>query len=304
MSRRGLLFADGFFPFPISRDDVEEWDGSTFYNGAPSNASDKTTRVVGPFTHRPVGFTLEELSRIFWRVKHWKITADFTVKEMGLVEDGEIEPGVPNFEWDVAFTYPFNVTFDGGDIDPGRDSGDGTIDAKYKYEHTTISATAPSTIDQIYLEGKISGESYLCTGANSRLFSLSLDVGLSVAVVFEIFFQSLPTYYLNDLYYPYLVIQTAQQNGITSAYSFKDGETSQIATTTSGNPDAIADYTEASSAVTFFGHSVPIRWPDGEWVKIDTEDQFMVFSPNAISIEPSKFWSYGGIYDEDTGAPV
>jgi hypothetical protein len=65
----GLLYADGHFPFCVKEADGL-WDGETRYMGSPSmSETEDLTNVVGPGTSRPWGGALDEISRLFWRVK-------------------------------------------------------------------------------------------------------------------------------------------------------------------------------------------------------------------------------------------
>ena len=56
-----------------------QWDETTRYGNVPSKSSSQEVAVYGLGTIRPLGFTREELVRIFWRVKIMQFTMGVTV---------------------------------------------------------------------------------------------------------------------------------------------------------------------------------------------------------------------------------
>lgn len=80
---RGLTYCDGWFPFPIrgegsATDTFSEWDGSTTFEVSgiktPSGSSSKLVEVYGNGSRRPCGFTREEFSAMYWRVRRWELS--------------------------------------------------------------------------------------------------------------------------------------------------------------------------------------------------------------------------------------
>lgn len=68
------------FPFCVLP--AQEWDGATVYTRAPvgyvpttvpSASSESYSPVFGEGTHYPVGFTLEEVIELYWRIAVWEV---------------------------------------------------------------------------------------------------------------------------------------------------------------------------------------------------------------------------------------
>jgi len=85
----GPLLRDGF-NFPINPN-VELWDGSTFFGGNASNSSSQQTNVVGPGTLNPIGFSLIDLAKAYWRVRQANCDADYTLSYGGTTTDDGLE---------------------------------------------------------------------------------------------------------------------------------------------------------------------------------------------------------------------
>lgn len=49
------------------------WDGSTWFGGTRSKSAATLIDVVGADTKHPLGFTIPELSQVVWRVRQWKV---------------------------------------------------------------------------------------------------------------------------------------------------------------------------------------------------------------------------------------
>jgi hypothetical protein len=81
----------GYFPFRVVEKDqhgdpLELWDGTTYGPNLdeeefeirdPSKSSTEYILVAGPGTAYPMGFTLEELSEIYWRISILKVTLNY-----------------------------------------------------------------------------------------------------------------------------------------------------------------------------------------------------------------------------------
>jgi hypothetical protein len=63
----------------------EIWDGETFYDGEPSKSNSELITVVGHGTVLPVGLTLELLCKLVWRVEEFSVTVPHSL-------DGDINP--------------------------------------------------------------------------------------------------------------------------------------------------------------------------------------------------------------------
>ena len=87
MSRLNYLGLRSGFPFPIRElaedgKPFEQWDGSTaakpadYCSKEPSKSSAQFVDVFGEGSFRPYGFTLSEITELFWRARRWKFSLD------------------------------------------------------------------------------------------------------------------------------------------------------------------------------------------------------------------------------------
>jgi hypothetical protein len=70
--------ADGTAKLPFCLEGAELWDSSTYFGQNPSNSSSEQTKVVGPYTNRPVGMTYERLLEIYYKSKHFFLSINYT----------------------------------------------------------------------------------------------------------------------------------------------------------------------------------------------------------------------------------
>jgi hypothetical protein len=128
--RRGIFFADGYFPFPVPI--VPVWDGETFFEDEifgvegqrkrPSADPEVYKLVCGPKTSFPIGpMSREEASWMYWRIKEWDVMEDiaesvsasegyFGVSPSVPTLTGEVRDGQVTPEWmreEMLITDPF-----------------------------------------------------------------------------------------------------------------------------------------------------------------------------------------------------
>lgn len=94
-------FASSTNSYDEDGEPYQAWDGSTLFGHGPSGSSSKYIPVYGPGTSYPVGFTLNELIELYWRIKYIKITVNTNGYN-----------GYPNNEglsWDLSLVFTTNM---------------------------------------------------------------------------------------------------------------------------------------------------------------------------------------------------
>ena len=321
------ISALGYFPFCIQENaqdglPVEFWDGVTYYklegqwpdgdddpfegtvDFYPSKTSNVPIDVLGDGTFYPVGFTFEELMFLYWRVRR------FDVKPV----DGP--------EWIAGPLDVFPIIEGGTELEIANYFG-----APRPLQNAEARLVCgPQTfrqLDRVFYQyypygAAIHIDDYLEEGDEIGQIFFSLDllffpIGRTYPQGGSLGPESGPVYRSGDLYYPRIYVQGSyrnfeqlappgyetrnfQKNILPFKYKEEDWDVNIGWIDVSGPPKAdsfrlILKLPTRDVTIPFYaliGYEYP-NFPD---------------PLITLVIEPSKYLTYGGTYDEDTGQPV
>lgn len=324
---RGLFYADGFFPFAVP--EGEEWDGSTYVGVNPSKSAeefgDRTNLfVVGPGSHYPVGFSLFAMDQIFWKVKSLSVGTDWLLRtethsggpDVVLNLRGEI----PSTEFPAGYVQDKYFPNEFGDIETLKVYG---LSNDYETGLVVPGLIGEKpTSDYVFLERGMQDDdekrrSLVCGNScrhkafgwngvpsaweeNGEFFSMFQHDSIPPAKLPEIL-------KVGDLYYPRLFITTLsyERSWYTGdpVPSFLDatlGGNIFSAQSLRGDPTGDTPWQERGEIpCTFFGETIPLFSRP-----LLVEEPVIESVSGVVAITPVKYWTYGGVYDEDTGEPV
>jgi hypothetical protein len=109
----------GNFPFCVNYQ-AGFWDGTTYYNGSPSNDSGKQTPVIGDGTGWVGPLTLIQATQLFWKAKSYKITsasASATASSSGSMSPS----GTGSVSQTISLSAPTDITPSWGAISYTRE---------------------------------------------------------------------------------------------------------------------------------------------------------------------------------------
>jgi len=284
-----LTYADGHFPFCI--DAGEMWDGTTYFDNKPSNASDKQTKVVGPGTLYPVGMTLEEVAEIYWRMKYIKASCSYEVDVYTSEDEGEW--GTPHQSFEVEVN---KEDYEGELIDD-----DGRVCNFIEIYY-----------DGIYWEGDKETARNVTTlvGQETSLVCLNqwvLDAHVGtlydhnwpdgIPWPSQLFLEWKPRscLFYDGKYFPYFRVSSISANYLDTtelnSYAQKIDQGAGHETLR-----AFPGSSLFGKELTVFGPPAPTLSPPHGAI------DYLETTAANVSIEAHKYFTYGGIYDEDTGA--
>ena len=289
------------FPFCVLP--AQEWNGTTVYTdgstAAPSASSGSYSPVFGQGTHYPVGFTLDEVMELYWRIAAWEFV--FTSD----IFDVETTLTLP-FSWFQAYDSSYSYS---GDQVPSYDF------INEREEHILICDSSygvegefdyAANFDNMDFGFEFYGESgtYTQEATNTLILAegipdlapisriehvVSAETGVTFEFRINMFSYVLP--FLDGslfsppilfdegsrLYYPQFSFAISLEAG-TSFWSSTKPDTSESPVDT----------------VDFFGKPVNVYGPS--------------FSNITLSITPKYWWPYDGgsgpTYDVNTGSPL
>jgi len=302
----GLLYADGYFPFCIQENaqdglPVEVWDGVTYYklegqwpdgdddpftevpDFYPSKTSGEQIDVLGVGTFYPVGFTFEELMFLYWRVRRFDIKpVDGPAWVAGPLDVFPIIEGGEELEITAA-------RGDDAGLRPLQNAEQALVCVQGFYYRRYGDALY---VDEMFPD--VPGEEYA---------QITFSVGIS-------FLPIGPVYRSGNLYYPFIEVEGTYSNLLN------------------GDPVPYEEWRY------FQKNIIPFKYKEEDWgvnsgfidvvgppvasfrliLKLPTRDVTIPFYAMigiglgdpliTLVIEPSKYFTYGGIYDEDTGERV
>jgi len=290
----GLLFADGFFPFPVPN--VQEWDGETLFptgtdggtgyeKAVPSLEDDAFKIVCGPGTPYPFGISLEAATMLYWRSRYF------------LFQYEDLEQTISSDGASVTFNFKDAKTqqgTDGGaekketDLILGRDSG-----ANAANSTTDISESdsdSGSSVD-VYVQGPLlfffNEPESLPIFPGPRMVKSG---GLYWPAVFPALNFSMRRFFFVD--------DVLEQEGTVL------NPILEYALGTEEEPETPVFPPFIDLGITLFKGSavfeeVAVSIPVFQDPSVDPISPAITLPSLEVSI--SKFLTYGGIYDEDTG---
>lgn len=310
------------FPFPIREkaidgSDFEPWNGS-FYGNSRSNSTSEFIYVYGPGTDHPIGFTLEELVEIFWRVKRYNINLNVS---QTIVSDPWLSPP----EGPITDTLYTSIS---GKTGTGLSRGvyeDEDLDRLYgKTEESLITQMGHHLGMSIYpRQGQeSSGSGYYYYPEVIEYYPDGFPSGFSITTQLDqesvldgagmTFNFSSSTgsngagFYFDFSIYPY-VIKPAGQSlyypliSFVCAYQYGPNIAEYRLSSTRGiSFDGLVS--PVAGSISFLGKNLPIYSSAGGY----PDTYFPSTSLNGSIGSPNKYWEYDDgngnpIYDKDTG---
>lgn len=312
MSQFSCLGCRNGFPFPIRElaedgETFKKWDGSTVYEGTASRSDSKQVTVYGPKTIYPLGFTLLELAELYWRVKTlkvsytWKRTetsggysiGNYNVPSATDVVTADVSfPAVAgNWYWNMDYTVDYS---DVNYIEFTDACALGAEAAKciprnleasiYFYGQPTISRpkTNPGTASSLnFAAGELDALVKMdITGYVETPYS----AGYGVTHLLRIQFDGVSVIKGDDgLFYPVLELAVANYSTLPILWYFDGMDVEPVMFPFMGKELTL--YGPVSGAgIDPHYHTTAIGWEI------------------AGSVEAVKYWSYGGLWDVDSGA--
>lgn len=277
-------------PFCIEEGEgIEEWDGETYFGvDSPSNSSEAQTSVVGEGTPWPIGVTLEELFKLYYRAAFLKVT--------GVVHVGDLYTSSEFDGWGTPIFEDRSVELDEGYLALLP------TDAK-RYEDIVILEEG-SGWDDSYTSDPPKEEHELPCPSYLFLQAGEADPDEEFLMVFvELFLGSgSKAKKFEGLYYPKLEARVEWGNGYGPFNSNVIASSRKLtlpewATTTHTEFEASAFEKDLKmyGAPAPAGSPPPLDFPFGYvWLHLKSATFTVV----------AKYLTYGGIYDEDTGEKV
>jgi hypothetical protein len=288
-----VTYLDGHFPFCVPTEvigySVELWDGVTFYESPdgwmqPSNDENLVTPVVGDGTGYLGPFTLEQAAEIYWFVRRYEVE----------VTGGAV--GVSYTDPDEETTTTKTITEEEG------------IPVVYDDPVPNDWLNFPCSRKGLYsiwgLEKALEGGSRITksysinTYTNAQMFrSFSAPneyyVGFTVSVGIGAYFE-FPEFYQESAGYSLLKPSSYEFSQLQAFYNGISPEFFTEATV----PASL--YFQSGGKFDFTMYGIKITAPLDDFGYV-----VKVAAPiTRVDIRPTKYFTYGGIYDEDTGEPV
>ena len=275
MSRVNAPVMRNGFPFPIVP--ATQWDGETFFEGIPSADSATYVPVFGGGTYHPLALTLPELVRLYWRSRFMRVA----------VTPGDFYSGI--YPSGFVFTLGGSARFDleYGETDPLINE----LKPQRMSEVSLVASPATSGGIDVYVgnlshsfdfefHSDIDGlEASVVGQHDSELICSMTNFELVTTVVGNILFGSPRC--LTDgsgMHYPQLLFQLGNWGSdLTSSvkYNFSD-----LIAYEQGSLDMLGQ------TIKLYGTAQP------------TSESVST----TATVTPQKYWSYDGLWDEDSGA--
>lgn len=278
----GLLYADGFFPLCV--DSGEVWDGETYFENKPSNSADKLTNVVGPGTLHPIGMTLEEMVKIYWRMKYIKASCSYRINQYYSQDDPP--------DWGEPLFSPIDIEINGDDYKDELKDEDGEVCNDIQVYNNVGGENTREVTTLVGQEASLVCLKVWALNVNGG----TLD-GFPWAPELGIYWKPRSGLLCEGEYFPYFRVfsisaiyeNTAELN----SYAGKVSQGAGYETLT-----AFPGSSLFGKDLTVFGPPAPSLPPPADgYTYIET------LSAN-VNIEAYKYFTYGGIYDETTGERV
>lgn len=313
---RGLLYADGCFPFCVKEKDqngnpFQEWDGVTVwqpplpleggepwilyydtYYGEnlhiPSGSSEKFVDVIGDGSIRPIGFTREQLAEFVWRADELEYTAthiervDTTSVGVDTPTVGELTAPTPTV---IKPFPPFERRVCARYDDYGFGVGHLFFASDSKHY------TTEDVVEQNFVESRLLVQYHIDLA----------DVVFSENKYWPVVAPYMPELYDiygydNNLYWAFS--RRLWSGSLTERYAHMRLVSSRAPGTSGWTSVPSPIEFELSGGVKVKGNGRMWAYPSSDWS----------FLPEGIlptvNIKIKKWLPYGGIYDEDTGARV
>ena len=285
-----MTFLDGHFPFCPTP--ATEWDGETFFAWYPSGSSTNYVPVFGHGTRHPIGFTVEELCILYWRVKHLTLAASATNYNKWRVETEDEDGPVPWSDGDVspvnlsvATDEPVDFYFDAADV--------GSVGGLFLVNIND----SGRFVENLSGVGVWREEDLVC-GTYKQIIYVLDTVETINYVNFSVDFDLV----LSDgsgLFYPRISALIQAESALQNN-AFDDPSTIKY--------DLDHPRGEFIFELKINGmedKTCPIYALDTDLPLVSSSSlSFVAYTDITFIVEAKKYWSYDGIYDEDTGEPV
>lgn len=281
MSRRGLSFGNGFFPFPVIEQfyspleegflPVLEWDGDTIdaASGLASSSEDEYRPTTGPGTFYPIGLTHAEADIWLWRAKIWRWDISGGVLTPAAGEDVDFVP-----EAEIILEFHESPSIASRYQNLVVDAGCGASSA------ATGGANGPAPHAEIRYNAD------LWIGLPPSDTETTPGLGASLAPLINV--NTLPRIVKRDgLFYPLVMAQ----------YEFSaSGDTGGVI---GGLSFATFSGWASNFDMSISDKVLPMYQYGAEW---SDEGNFGSATVEGVTID--KYFTYGGIYNETTGEPA
>lgn len=267
------------FPFVVKKyaqDSLRfsEWDGSTWYGGQRSKSAISLVDVVGANTKHPLGFTVPELSQIVWRVKKWKIDYSglVTTRAYTYPDDSVVLGGVA----DYSTADPLHLLYDAQDA---RNEANICLGKSYVVQDTT--PVDVEWYDDYGSQRNSFRVDFFLDSANK-----TSDVGAWYA------WKSGDDEKIYPRFEFEIGLNIGNVGGVGTRGRFpQDG--------------AFTNQTYPASGATIIlqidGHTFSQNL---HGLKVEDTIVTTTTATGTVAITPEEYWTYGGLYDSATGAPV
>ncbi|MBU3720745.1 MAG: hypothetical protein FGM22_08315 [Burkholderiaceae bacterium] len=338
-----MTFCDGHFPFAVTEQvyygsawhEIGEWDGTTFYDPGdgslnPSADSSAVFPVTGKWTPYPVGFTLEQMCELFWRWRHAKMTLTnlgvFTLTADSITDTNEalgtsVASGSATATAELllkSYTRRSRWLVPPNFVEPDRPEaeliGSGWA-VRGEYIVTEGGVDASSLVEHSIKTRYSAGATDSSTGSGSGVLA-----GASAAVGLEFLLQA---YFARPSITDYPVIKSAGLYWPALDFSGAWDGTIDRSANTAGVYDSRFLHRYVSSLLRYDTYAettdeleVKVKLGSGDvdfvvgLYKLDdsvffgSEDVGLFSERPKLEIACDKFFTYGGIYDEATGARI